>query len=287
MRTSLAVAGLVLSGCVARPCCEPPVRSPPPAVVAEAAPPAIPPRPAAPTDSKRPAQEGAHAPEQPAPPPVAAEPAAPKAPTPTPFDDSPALPKPEHGVLGTTDYQPLEREKPFFEGLPASHARGTVTSIDAKEGDSVSWLGIVRGIEVDGTRGRTRLLLESKYFDGLTDTHIFCVNLNGGGDFIATLDGAEHPVRPLALVRVYGKVTAVKDGLPRVRADFVRQWDQGRFTFMFMEGPQKGSEAWRKLIDSRVDDGNVYSSHPGEAYYRARLGARDDFAPGKVPVPAD
>jgi hypothetical protein len=205
---------------------------------------------------------------------------------PTPFDDSPDLPKP-HGVLATTGYVPLEGEKPFFKKLPETAFRGSVSSIEAQPGDSVSWLGIVRGIEIDAAHDRTRLLLESKYFDGLTDAHIFCVDLNGGGDFVATLVGARHPVKPLALVRVYGTVTAVKEGLPRVRADYVRQWDQGRFTFMFMEGRQKGSERWRKLIDSSVTDENVYSPNPGPSYYRAILGAREDFAPGKIEVPAD
>lgn len=218
--------------------------------------------------------------------PAASKPGAPAAAAPTPFDDSPALPKPD-GVLSTAGYSPLEREKPYFGKLPASDAPGSVTSIGAKPAEFVSWLGIVRGIDVDGARGRTRLLLESKYFDGLTDSHVFCVDLNGGGDFVATLVGAQHPVRPLALVRVYGTVTAVKDGLPRVRADYVRQWDQGRFTFMFMQGPQKGSERWRELIDPSVNAENVYSPFPTPDYYRNTLGAREDFAPGKVQVPGD
>lgn len=76
----------------------------------------------------------------------------------------------------------------------------------------------------------------------------------------------------LGLVRVYGKVSAGKDGLPVVAADYVRVWDWGLFTFMNY-GIDRTNEAWRKL--RRIDGDAVYTPRPTEKYYEEVLGKRE------------
>lgn len=185
-------------------------------------------------------------------------------------------------------YPPSKREKAHFDkafGTEGDGASGRVMSMPRETGIEVGWLGVVRGIKVVPDRDETRLLVESKYFDGLTDTHVLCVSFVGGGDFVAVLPGTGHDVKPLALVRVYGRVTAVKADVPRVAADYVRQFDQGTYCFMFADGKPAGNQEWRKL--SKVGDDDIYSPFPTPAYYEERLGRRQDFAPDKVDVPTD
>jgi hypothetical protein len=276
------LVAVAVAGCRSAPPAEEPAA--PQATVAAAAEEAAPP----PAAEPAPAETVAPAPE-----PSAAEPAppsSPPAPTTRPacvFEQSEPWPRPSGGGLGTKSYPPTEAEKPFFEKLFGDAPMGMAASesMPREVGKSVSWFGIVRGIRVDAARGETRLLLENKYFDGMTDTHILCVSFVGGGDFVAVLAGAEHPVKPLALVRVYGKVVAVKDDVPRVDAEYVRHFDQGTYCFMFVEGTPAGNQTWRELC--QVEDDDIYSPFPNEAYYAARLGPRTDFAPGKVEVPQD
>jgi len=287
-----AVVALFAAGCAAEIVVVAPPEAPPaesPVAVEEA--PAV----AAPVEDAPPVAAVAATPE-PAPP----QPAAPIVEPPSPpatrgattcvFENSEPWPRPNPGSLGTTSYPPSAAEKPFHDkvfGAKQGGRPGTSASMSMPRdvGKDVAWFGVVRGISVDPERRETRLLLENKYFDGLTDTHILCVSFAGGGDFVAILPCDEMPVRPLALVRVYGRVVSVKDDVPRVAVEYVRQFDQGTYCFMFVNGKPAGNQSWRKLCT--VADDDVYSPFPKPSYYEARIGRREDFAPGKVDVPRD
>jgi len=140
------------------------------------------------------------------------------------------------GSLGTCSYAPAAAEKPYFSRLPKSEVvTGSFMepySIHNKKSINVSWFAIVRGItpEPDSDK-RFTLLLEHKFFDGMTDCHIMLVSVAGGGDFRATVetDGAQS-IPALALVRVYGVVTKEEGGVPTVTADYIRVWPWHTFT---------------------------------------------------------
>src|SRR5437763_5343919 len=96
-------------------------------------------------------------------------------------------------------------EKPFFAKLSEKEqTTGSMFedySITGKKGSSVGWFGIVRKIEENPTTQETKLLIEMKYFDGLTDTHILALSFNGGGEFTAAIDGDGHGDKKLTLVK--------------------------------------------------------------------------------------
>ena len=179
--------------------------------------------------------------------------------------------------LGTTSYEPSEKEGPFFKRLAKGEVAtgGLVGDYDIAKKDKayVGWFGVVREIKEDKERDQTVLLVEHKYFDGLTDVHILAVSFNGSGDFQAVVPGVGHKLKPLALVKVYGQATGpAGDSLPRVQAEFVRHWDWGTFTFLMASGTQRGSEKWRKANRVNLDD--IYDPYPDNAYYEERLGKR-------------
>jgi hypothetical protein len=179
--------------------------------------------------------------------------------------------------LGTTSYEPSEKERPFFKRLAKGElATGGLAGdydIAKKDKTYVGWFGVVREIKEDNEKDQTVLLVEHKYFDGLTDIHILAVSFNGSGDFQAVVPGVGHKVRPLALVKVYGVVTGpTGESLPQVKAEFVRHWDWGTFTFLMASGTQRGSEKWRKLNRVNLDD--IYEPYPSDGYYEKRLGKR-------------
>lgn len=179
------------------------------------------------------------------------------------------------GTLGTTSYKPTKKESPFYQNLsPEERKTGSLFedySITGKVGSYVGWFGIVRGIETDTTRNESRLLVEMKYFDGLTDTHSQVVSFKGGGDFTVVLPGATSKLKELSLVKVYGKVESERDSVPEVRGEFVRYWDWGAFTFMSY-GDQKGNAKWKDL--ARIGERRIYQACPSEQYYVDRLGPR-------------
>jgi hypothetical protein len=183
----------------------------------------------------------------------------------------------EEGSLGTQAYTASEQESRFYDRLDpdkrATGGFGQGFDIAAHDGQFVGWFGIVRQIEEDSDAGRTTLTVEHKYFDGLTDTHILSLSFNGSGDFQAMLQGVGRKIEPLSLVKVYG-IAATGEGadLPRIQAEFVRQWHWGTFTFLATYGEQRGSEAWRKL--NRVELSDIYDPDPSAEYYRRRLGNR-------------
>jgi len=200
-------------------------------------------------------------------------------------DDKPAkrvehvTKKPEQSeVLGTAKYGPSEVERPFYERL-ADDERITgglagEYDIHAKQGKYVGWFGIVRDVIDVKAKDQTVLVVEHKYFDGLTDAHIQAVSFNGAGDFQAVVPGVGHKVEPLSLVKVYGTVAKVekKNELPRVDAEFVRDWHWSTFTFLGALGDQHGSENWRKL--NRVNLEDIYDPYPDDDYYEERLGKK-------------
>ena len=186
--------------------------------------------------------------------------------------------------LGTKSYEPSAAEKKHYQALSPEEQRPMAImkpyELSKRDGVEVSWFGIVREIEEDAESKTTRLLVEHKYFDGLTDLHMQVVSFNGSGDFEATLQGVELGIRELALVRVYGtaKVDATGVSIPKVA--FLRHWDWGSFAFIGAFGIQRGSEDWRKLL--RVDLKKIYSSNPDESYYVERLGPRPEPEGGAV-----
>ena len=214
---------------------------------------------------------------------------------PTLVEVSPLLPTPPPGVLSTVGYSPTEQEKPFLDKVTEKNrerftflqesAEKTVYSPEEKayslaaaEGKYVGWFGIVREISRDSQDGRTRLLVEHKYFDGMTDSHLQVVSLFGAGDFAVTLLGKDDEIPRLGLVKVYGAVTMGDDGLPLVSADYIRVWDWGLFTFMAY-GQDKSNPKWVKL--RQVKEGDAYSSWPTNLFYKERLGAH--IVPAKAP----
>jgi hypothetical protein len=197
-------------------------------------------------------------------------------PEPTPIEFSPDLKHP--GYLGTVSYAPTAREKPFFQKL-TEEERVTLQGKDSKfslqghHGKSVSWFGIVREI-MTGEAGRiTGLRIENKYSTGLSDAHLQTISFNGGGDFRVQLSTETKNLLPLVLVRVYGTVTGAEQGLPVVKAEYVRVWHWFQFNFMEF-GEDHSNPEWRKRID--LKGARVYSSRVSPTYYVERLGATDE-----------
>lgn len=181
-------------------------------------------------------------------------------------------PKPG-GSLGTSDYSVSSDEKPFFQKLEPREQQtgGMMTDYDLnkKDGAYVGWFGVVRVVTEE--KGETKLVVEHKGFDGLTDTHILALDFNGSGDFSVRIPGVGHKIERLSLVKVYGTARVAK-GPPAVTAVFVRNWHWGTFTFIMAAGKQRGSEAWRKLNTVPLDD--IYDPYPNDRFYEARLGKR-------------
>ncbi len=190
-------------------------------------------------------------------------------------------PKGQGGSLGTTAYRPSPPEQPFFDRLTADEVTTGSDSasydLPTRDRKYVGWFGIVREIEEQRDANRTVLTVEHKYFDGLTDAHLLSVSFNGGGDFQVVLTGTGLRIPPLSLVKVYGKVTrGAGDAMPRIEAEFVRNWHWGTFTFLAAYGTQQGSEKWRQLNQIPLD--SIYDPwpHPCQHYYEERLGKRPD-----------
>ncbi len=181
------------------------------------------------------------------------------------------------GTLGTNFYAPSEKEKPFFDRLASSEQRtgGFAGDYDISKKDKtyVGWFGIVRQVEVRKDENETILLVEHKYFDGLTDSHIQALSFNGSGDFTVVLSGIGYKIEPLSLVKVYGVASIPNaESKPKIAAEFVRNWHWGTFTFLMASGKQRGSENWRKLNSVDLDD--IYDPYPDDEYYKQRLGKK-------------
>ena len=181
------------------------------------------------------------------------------------------------GGLGTKLYAPSEKEQPYFRKLAVEERRtggsGVDYDISTKNKVYVGWFGIVRQVDERQDENQTVLLVEHKYFDGFTDAHIQALSFNGSGDFSVTVPGVGHKIDRLSLVKVYGVASSqAAKSKPGIKAEFVRVWHWGTFTFLFASGQQRGSEEWRKL--NSVDLDRLYDPYPDEEYYKRRLGEK-------------
>jgi hypothetical protein len=189
-------------------------------------------------------------------------------------EHSKPVPPSSDGSLGTTFYGPTETEKLIIKDWTEDQlASGSpkVESLKGPDGRRVGWFGIVRNVTEDKAKQETQLLVEMKYFDGLTDLHLQVVAIEGAGDFQVVIPGIDHKVKNLSLIKVDGKVKGEADGKPLVTADYARVWDWGQFTFMSY-GKDKTNPEWVKLRKVAVD--KIYSSRPTPQFYEQRLGKR-------------
>jgi len=201
----------------------------------------------------------------------------------TPVDIQEAKQLTRGNTLGTCSYSPTEKEKPFLEKLAVGEqvtgsAFGKPYRIQGRKGKYVSWFGIVRGISPDvPDANKYGLLLEQKYFDGLTDCHIMLVAETGSGDFRATLEGSAESIPALSLVRVYGKVVSEEDKVPEIAVEYMRVWPWLSFTFSGLGAEDHSNPRWAKFCTLCKSGGRIYNPYPTEAYYLAVLGDPKDF----------
>jgi hypothetical protein len=178
------------------------------------------------------------------------------------------VPKPKN--LSEEEWEKLKKELDKAEEGTIPVAQYTLAG---QVGEYVGWFGIVRGREFDAAAKQTRLTIEHKYFDGLTDLHMQVVSIYGAGDFTVIMPGdvTEREIPKLSLVRVFGKVEKGDGTLPVLKADYVRLWPWGRFTFMDY-GEDKSNPEWVKLRKVSGDD--AYEAFPTKEFYEERLGPR-------------
>jgi hypothetical protein len=200
----------------------------------------------------------------------------------TPMDIQPAKQLTRGNSIGSCGYTPIQKEKPFFERL-ASDERETGSAfskpyrIQGKKERFVSWFGIVRGIShPQQDASNLTLLLEQKYFDGLTDCHIMLVSSTGSGDFQATLEGNAESIPALALVRVYGKVAEEKNNVPELVVEYVRVWPWLAFTLSDLGAEDHSNPRWAKYCKA-CKGGRIYNPYPTPDYYLAVLGDPKEF----------
>jgi len=198
----------------------------------------------------------------------------------TPMDVQPVKELRPTGTLATCSYKPADKETPFFQKLqPSDRETGSFLapySIHNKENKYVSWFGIVRGVVDARADGTYTLLLEHKFFDGMTDCHIMLVSEGGSGDFHATLNPDGEIIPPLSLLRIYGTVTEEVKGFPHLAAEYVRVWPWLTFTFTDLGAEDKGNPEWKKYC-KLCKGGRIYRPFPDMNYYLSVLGDPKDF----------
>ncbi|MEK7952317.1 hypothetical protein [Luteolibacter soli] len=172
----------------------------------------------------------------------------------------------------TVDYVATTEEAKFDSKKPDSDVGGDPDadakkpgSLLGKTGKLISWFGIVRELPAKPSEP---FLIEHKHYDGLNDDHIQLASLYGVGDFKVTASDPRGNLKRLSLVRVIGTVTGEKDKIPTVKADYIRVWHLGDFTFMDY-GADATNEKWKKLRQ-KVD--LIYSPQPDAKYYEKLLG---------------
>ncbi len=209
------------------------------------------------------------------------------------------------GGLGTMGYQATARETAFVKKItekpvdlwsqvqmpkPSNVSEAEWAKMQAEQGKAkdrltpaaqyrladqagkyVGWFGIVREQTWSEKNNATSMLIEHKYFDGMTDLHIQVVSLYGAGDFRVALPGRVANIPKLSLVAVYGKVSKKAAGMAQIDPEYVRVWDWGLFTFMDY-GVDKSNPTWVKL--RKVEGKDAYSPRPTRQFYEERLGKR-------------
>ncbi|HKN74944.1 MAG TPA: hypothetical protein VJW94_07195 [Candidatus Acidoferrum sp.] len=199
----------------------------------------------------------------------------------TPIDIQPVKKLERSNTLGTCGYAPIEKEKSYFAKLPLSErATGSMLesyTIHGKQGKFVSWYGIVRGIsQPQQGEDKFTLLLEHKFFDGLTDCHIMVVSQSGSGDFQAKMEGNPESIPALSLVRIYGTVVEEKEKLPQVVVDYIRVWPWLTFTLTDLGAGDESNPRWAKYCKP-CKGGRIYNPYPDEKYYLKVLGEPKEF----------
>jgi hypothetical protein len=201
----------------------------------------------------------------------------------TPVDIQRAKQLERSNSLGSCDYTPVDREKPFLHRIPEKErvtgsAFGPPFTILGKKGTYVSWFGIVRGISSAAPDGKTiDLLVEQKYFDGLTDCHIMLVAFTGSGDFRASIEADPQSIPALSLVKVYGRVVDEADGVPHIAVEYMRVWPWLSFTFSDLGAEDHSNPRWAQYCQTCKRKGKIHDPWPLEPYYRQILGNPDDF----------
>jgi hypothetical protein len=199
----------------------------------------------------------------------------------TPIDIQPVKKLERSNSLGTCGYEPIEKEKNYFARLSLSErATGSMLepyTIHGKQGKFVSWYGIVRGISrPQQGEDKFTLLLEHKFFDGLTDCHIMMVSQSGSGDFQAKIEGNPESIPALSLVRIYGTVIEEKEKVPQVVVDYIRVWPWLTFTLTDLGAGDESNPRWAKYCKP-CKGGRIYNPYPDEKYYLRVLGDPKEF----------
>lgn len=170
------------------------------------------------------------------------------------------------GYVATADEAKFDAKNPDPDsGGDTGFSAHKPGSLIGHTGKLVSWFGIVR--ELPAKAGDT-FLIEHKYYDGLNDYHIQLASLFGAGDFRLAAADPASAIKRLSLLRVIGTVTGEKEGVPTIKAEYVRVWHLGDFTFMDY-GFDATSERWKKL---RQAVSLIYNPEPDAAYYGKLLG---------------
>jgi len=151
-------------------------------------------------------------------------------------------------------------------GPPGGANEGKAGTLKGYKDKVVAWFGIVRELPVGKDQP---YLIEHRYYDGLNDDHMQLASLNGAGDFRLLAADPKTEIKHLCLVRVIGTVTEEKDGVPTVKANYIRVWNLGDFAFMDY-GKNGGNPRWRKLL--KRDPADTYSPEPDAKYYEDLLG---------------
>ena len=186
------------------------------------------------------------------------------------------LPPAKSGVLATQSYRPSEAEKPFYSKIPKRESGGPFPdSLKVEQGAYVSWFGIVRDIFSDESWPRGRILMvQVLYSEGLSDTHLQTVSINGPGDAFVQIDGQSDALISLMLVRFYGTVSFTPKGTPKITAEYIRYWPWGMFNFRDI-GIDHSSPIWRQ--GTKVGKVRTYTGiFIDMDYYVERIGGSEE-----------
>jgi hypothetical protein len=185
----------------------------------------------------------------------------------------------------SSSYQPTGSEKDWMQPIPEKDFITVQSRPDEPDGSQfqlkgevkriVSWFGIVRQVTPDGIgkRGGT-LLIENKYFNGTKSEKLQSVSVHGAGNFLAEVTDLSEELEPLLLVRVYGRVVREENGLPVVRARYLRGWHLAQYNFDDY-GEDHSDPRWTKnrRLPRPLREDKVSSD-----YYINTLGANEEEA---------
>lgn len=186
------------------------------------------------------------------------------------------LPPSKPGVLATASYTPSKTEKPFFAKLPKQEiGKLFPESLKVEQDSYVSWFGIVRDIFTHESWPNGKILMvQVLYSDGLTDTHLQTVSINGPGDAFVQIEGQSDALTPLMLVRFYGIVHFNRKGTPVIDAEYVRYWPWGMFNFKDL-GDDHSAPIWRE--GTKVGKVRTYTGLSIDMnYYVDRIGGTEE-----------